>query len=584
MLRYAVAIGVLVMSASGNTKQLTTVAEQSGWIRTGRYEEVLKLCPEFEKAYPGKVRCFQFGTTAEGRPMMAMAVSADGKLSAELAHSSHRPVLYFQGGIHSGEIDGKDAGFWLIRDLLEGNVGADILSKVILLFVPVFNIDGHERAGKWNRPNQIGPEEMGWRTTAQNLNLNRDHLKVEAPEMKAMLTLLRDWDPLVYVDMHVTDGSDFEPDVAVLTEPKTSGSVLLRPVGKKISEDLMQRMTERKHLPLPFYPSYVDPDEPLSGCEVVPMPPRFSHSYWAERNRFGVLVETHSWKDYATRVRTTYDVMLTVMELAAKEGLAWKKAAEAADEEARDLGGKQVVLEYKHTGKKRVIPFRGFAYIREKSEVSGVLRTKYDPTRPQVWNLPLFDELVPAISVEAPRWGYYVPAAHAAWVAEKLKYHGIEYQTVKDATPHLNVEAYRFTLVNFAKAPFEGRLQVKTEGHWASENRTLPAGSLFVPIAQPKARLVLHLLEPSGPDSLVAWGFFNAVFEQKESMENYVAEAVGEEMLKNPKIKTEFENKMAKDSAFAKDPQARLLFFYEKHPSWDEQWRLYPVYRAVHRP
>jgi Zinc carboxypeptidase len=577
-------MGAFTMSLVGKETKLETVAEQSGWIRTGRYEEVLKLCPAFEKAYSGKVRCFQFGATAEGRPMMAMAVSADGKLTAESAHASHRPVVYFQGGIHSGEIDGKDAGFLLIRDLLEGKAGPEILSKVILLFVPVFNIDGHERAGRWNRPNQIGPEEMGWRTTAQNLNLNRDHLKVESPEMKHLLTLLRDWDPLAYVDLHVTDGSDFEPDVAVLVEPRTSGSEIIRPMGKKVSDELMKRLTDRKHLPLPFYPSYVDPDEPLSGCEVVPMPPRFSQGYWSERNRLGILVETHSWKNYATRVRTTYDVMLTVLELAAKEGTEWKKSADAADEESRELGGKTVVLQYKNTDKKTIYPFRGFAYTREKSNISGTLRTKYDPSRPQIWNMPLFEELVPSVSVQAPRWGYYVPSAHAAWVAEKLKYHGIEYQTVKDNHPNLAVEAYRFSKADFAKEPFEGRFQVKTEGRWAEESRPILAGALFVPIAQPKARLVLHLLEPSGPDSLVAWGFFNAVFEQKETMENYVAESVGEEMLKDPKIREEFERRLASDPKFESDPNARLMFFYRKHPSWDEAWRLYPIYRAIVRP
>src|SRR6202041_3271264 len=120
------------------------------------------------------------------------------------------PVLMIQGGIHPGESDGKDAGFMTLRDILRGSVAHRVLERIAILFVPAFNVDGHERFGRWNRPNQNGPEEMGWRTTAQNLNLNRDYMKADTPEMHAMLGLLNAWDPVLYVDMHVTDGANFQ--------------------------------------------------------------------------------------------------------------------------------------------------------------------------------------------------------------------------------------------------------------------------------------------------------------------------------------------------------------------------------------
>ena len=128
-------------------------------------------------------------------------------------------MLLVQGGIHAGEIDGKDAGFLALRELLDGSAAPGALGRVTVVFVPVFNVDGHERFGRWNRPNQRGPEEMGWRTTAQNLNLNRDYAKAEAPEMQAMLGLLDAWDPILYVDLHVTDGAQFQHDVSIQVEP-----------------------------------------------------------------------------------------------------------------------------------------------------------------------------------------------------------------------------------------------------------------------------------------------------------------------------------------------------------------------------
>src|SRR6516162_6552081 len=195
---------------------LSTVAQRSGWTETGRYEEVIQLCDAFQKAYPKKVRCKKFGTTPEGRPMLALIASADGAFDANSARRKGRQAVLLQGGIHAGEIDGKDAGFWLLRQLLENKAAPGALSKVTVVFVPVFNVDGHERFGPYNRPNQNGPKEMGWRVTAQNLNLNRDYTKADAPEMVAMLKLMDEWDPVLLADLHVTDGAKFEPDVAVL--------------------------------------------------------------------------------------------------------------------------------------------------------------------------------------------------------------------------------------------------------------------------------------------------------------------------------------------------------------------------------
>ncbi|MBE2210016.1 MAG: peptidase M14, partial [Xanthomonadaceae bacterium] len=144
---------------------LTTLAERSGFLKTGRYEEVIALCDEFAKAYPKAVRCFDFGTSPEGRPMKALAVSTSGALTTNDARTQGLPVVLVQGGIHSGEIDGKDAVFWLLREMLAGKVAPGVLDHQVLVFVPVFNVDGHENFRAWNRPNQRGPEEMGFRTT-----------------------------------------------------------------------------------------------------------------------------------------------------------------------------------------------------------------------------------------------------------------------------------------------------------------------------------------------------------------------------------------------------------------------------------
>ncbi len=557
-----------------------TVAEQSGFTRTGRYAEVIELCSAYAVAYPQAIRCVEFGRTPEGRPMQALIASADSTLTPALARERRRPVLLVQGGIHAGEIDGKDAGFLALRELLDGSAAKGALGKLTLVFVPVFNVDGHERFGAWNRPNQRGPSEMGWRTTAQNFNLNRDYMKADAPEMQAMLALIRAWDPIVYADLHVTNGAKFEHDISFNVEPLHSGDAALRKAGHALRESLLGKLAAQGSLPLPFYPSFVDDDNPASGFEDGVAAPRFSHGYMPLRNRFGVLVETHSWKDYPTRVRATRNTVIGLVELTATHGARWRGLGADADVRAKRLGGTDVPLTWKATDTSRTIEFRGYAYTRTLSEVSGALMTRYDEKSPEVWRIPLKDDVQPATSVAAPRAGYVIPPAHAERVSRQLALHGISLRRIAIDRPKAGVESFRAHKREFATKPFEGRMPVALEGSWRAEVRDIAAGSLFVPINQAGARIVVALLEPQAPDSMAAWGDFNGAFERKEYMEGYVAEEVAREMLaKDPALAEAFARRLATEPAFAADPRARLEFFERRHSSWDERLDLYPVLR-----
>ena len=585
LLRLSAVVAALAV-ASGAAAQrpdgVTTLAERSGFARTGRYDEVQRLCTGFAAAWPTQVRCVEFGRTPEQRPLLALVASGDGALSAAAARARARPVVLLQGGIHAGEIDGKDAGFLALREILQGAVLPGVLNRVTVVFVPVLNADGHERVSRANRPNQTGPEEVGWRVTSQNLNLNRDYVKAEAPEMQAMLRLLNEWDPILYADLHATDGAQFEHDVSFNVAPTLAGDAGLRAAANGLLRTLLRTLTEQGSLPLDFYPSLNRNDDPASGFTVDVGLPRFSHEYWAGRRRIGVLVETHSWKPYPVRVRITRHSIVAMLEAAAAEGAAWRDAASAADERATRTGGTPVVLSYRASEHTRTIDFRGYAYRREPSPVSGALVTRYDPSTPQIWKVPLFDQVAPAVTVDAPRGGYVVPAGQAALVAAKLALHGIESRVIAAAAPGLAVETFRATTVTLATTTFEGRTPATLEGNWAAERRDVPAGSLFVPIAQPNAWLLMTLLEPSAPDSLARWGFFNVAFERREYMEAYVAEQWAREaMATDAGLRQAFEKRLAEDPAFVRDPAARLDFFYRRHPAFDERFNLYPVYRTA---
>lgn len=364
-----------------------------------------------------------------------------------------------------------------LRALLEAEVPSSPLHNSALLFVPAFNTDGHERVGRWNRPNQAGPEETGWRTTAHNLNLNRDYMKADAPEMRAMLRLLQKWDPLVCADLHVTDGADFEPDVSIQVEPIHQGDPGLQASALLLRDRLIETLAAQGSLPLSFYPDLVWTDDPSSGFVLTVYSPRFSTGYFPARNRFSVLVETHSWKDYARRVRVTLNAVLGLVEPTARHGREWLDQVRRADQAGQEAGGREPT-----SGAIAAQPYDAGDGMRE-------------------------------------------------------------------------VEVFRASRAVFANRPFEGRMRMTLEGEWRPETRRLPANSILVPIAKPRALLLMGLLEPRAPDSLAAWGFFNACFEQKEHVEPYVAELPAREMLAaDPRLEEEFKRALAADPAGPTSP------------------------------
>jgi hypothetical protein len=576
---------------------LQTLAETSGFTQTGRTDEVAALCEQFVQTWPDAVRSIEYGTSVEGRPMLALIASRTGAFDPKELQARKVPVLMIQAGIHPGESDGKDAGFIALRELLEGSAAKDVLDRIAVLFVPAFNVDGHERFGRWNRPNQVGPEETGWRATAQNLNLNRDYMKAEAPEMVAMLKLVSRWDPLVTADLHVTDGANFEPDISNQAEPVNQGDPQLRASGVQIRDELNAKLAAQGSLPLPFYPDFARTDDPSSGFILTVYSPRFSTGYFPQRNRFTVLVETHSWKPYATRVRVTRNTIVGLAEIVAARGTALLEQVRKSDADAAMLGGKEMTLDYASGWREptkagggagalsdegaRMIEFRGYAYSRTMSPISGGLVTVYDPKTPQVWHVPLRDKVTPSLVVTAPRGGYVVAQSFAREIAAKLDAHGVSYRVLGQARPTVAVETFRATHVKFSSTPFEGRMRATLAGGWKQERRAIHAGALFVPIAQPLARLVLALFEPQAPDSFAAWGFFNACFEDKEHTEPYVAEQIARDMLAaDADLRLEFEHRLKTDAEFSTNPAARLEFFLRRHASWDERLNLYPVFRV----
>jgi hypothetical protein len=562
---------------------LVTHAERSDYTESGGADEVAAFARAFPLHFPGNVHVERFGTSPEGRPLWVFVASGDGTLTPQRARARGRPVVFALAGIHPGEIDGKDAGFLLLRELLKGTTLPGVLRHATFVFIPIFNIDGHEHAGVQHRPNQNGPRETGWRATARNLNLNRDWMKADAPEMRALLALLGAWDPLVLLDLHVTDGAHFKPDVSVLVAPLIEGPPAMREVAGFLHDELLSDLRAGGHLPLDFYPALVRDDDPASGFSRTVYPPRFSQTYWGLRHRLAVLVETHSWKDYRTRVLTTRDILVSVLRSVQAHGPAWRIRLWGLDEETARTPPRTLDLEFAATEATETIDFPAFAYERVPSPATGGTYLRYLLDRPETWHIPLRSTVLPTVTVQLPPGGWAIPPGWAESVEETLRLHGLV-STRLPAPASLDVEVFHLREIHSAPAPYEGRQRLTGSGEWKPERRTLPAGTLLVPLAQPRAELVAHLLEPSAPDSLFSWGTFNAAFQQQEYVEAYLLEPWAEQALKtDPALRSAFEERM-KDAAFAADPATRRRFFAERHPSFDVRIRELPVLRLPTPP
>jgi hypothetical protein len=578
-----VAHPVRAQSQSSNVPpEWQTPAEKSGYRETPTYEEVLAYARKVERA-SRVVRVTEFGRSGAGRALPLVIVASGNTFTPAATRAANKLVMLVQANIHAGETDGGDAGSALVRDIAITRTRAALLEHVTLLFIPVYNVDGYERRSPFNRINQNGPAEMGWRGTATNLNLNRDYMKADAPETRAWLRLWNEWSPDLFIDCHVTDGADFRYNVTYQYEQHQNVPAPLLDWMKAAFDSRIVPATEASGNLLAPYLTLRDDRDPAKGIEGFIETPRFSTGYTPLRNRPGLLIETHMLKDYRTRVRGTYDLLVATLEemnhgaAALRRVLRETDGAITAEGRAYDAA-RRVALRLEFTDKSVPFNFKGVEFRIEHSDVSGADRIVYGD-KPRDLTVPYFNDARVTSSVAPPL--YYIVPPQWKDVIEVLAAHGLQLKRLA-APATLDVESYRFSDVRWSPASFEGRVTLTQKNRVVSERRHYPAGSVVVPMAQPASRIALYLLEPDSPDSFVSWGFFNPIFEQKEFGESYVLERLAREMLaKDEGLRREFERRVANDPQFARNPRARLSFFYDRSPYADTQLNLYPVGRVT---
>jgi hypothetical protein len=560
----------------------TTPAEAASFRTTPSYAQTQAFLQRLVAAAPDTLRLETFGTTPEGRPMMVVIAAKDGDLTPEKARAAGKPVVLLQAGIHPGEIEGKDAGLMLLRDFAATHRLPHLLDHAVLVYIPVYSVDGHENSNPYNRINQNGPTEMGFRGQSQYLNLNRDYVKADAPETLAWLKLWNVWKPDLLIDIHTTDGADYQYDLTWYAEDAHKLPPSIAAWQKTAYEgDAMPAYEKLGHLAAPYL-EFRDGRDLTKGIENFGSGPRFSTGYAAIRNRAGLLIETHMLKSYEVRVRATYDVVRSVLDVVNANPASLLQASKDADSWANSLSSKQgasLPVTFKQDPASTPFTLKGYAFTQTRSDVSGDIWVQYDPKTKKTYNIQNWNDLLPDVSAPIPA-AWAIPPQWTDAIA-RLDAHGIPYTRTTAAT-HVQVDRDEMTEPKWAEKPFESHHMLKDVRIASSKQDVdLPVGTVIVRADNADVVLALNLLDARAPDSLLRWGYFNAVFEQKEYGEPRVLEALARKMMaENPALKAEFEAKLKNDAAFAASSRARLTFFYERSPWYSVQKvGVYPVVR-----
>lgn len=483
---------------------LKTVAESTGYRATSTHAEVMAFIQELQQRGSPLLHVGSFGHTPQGRELPLLVLSSAGASGPAAARALGRPVVLLQNCIHAGEVEGKESALMLVRDLLTGP-DEGLLEKLTVVVLPIFNADGNDAMDPANRAlhierliGQDGPPRVGTRVNASGINLNRDYIRHEAPEMRLLQTrVCHTWEPDLTVDTHATNGSVHR--FAMTHDiPHTVASGRREPIDfmrHTLVPEVAEAVRRRFGLESGWYGNFVEDERALDrsgeadpagavgeGWLTYPHHPRFGSNYRGLTNRLDLLLECYSYLTFEERVRTTYAWLLETL-----------RATAARADQVRDL-----VLA------SRIPPPRvAVGYGLEAMDEPATILTRRPRTRdgePHTVRVPFLARFVGTKVVDRPR--AYVLPAH---LGPFLRGHGLR---LEETPPQATVEVARFEGLSAqgARAILEASGVGQCEVSWSREVRPIPPGSVLLPTEQPLGAVAVYLSEPESDDGLVANG------------------------------------------------------------------------------
>lgn len=544
---------------------------------TATYHECINFFELLAKTFP-ELKCDPVYMTDSGHPLHQVIIDTDKDFDPAISRKKGKAILFINNGIHPGEPEGIDATMMLARDLLKNPLNRNLLGNLVIVIIPVYNIDGCLNRTAFSRANQNGPEFYGFRGNDKNLDLNRDFIKCDSRNAQSFNRIFTYWNPDVMIDNHTSNGADYQHVMTLITTQEDKlGPVLGEYTRKKVNPALFSGMKSKGWDMITYVNADGPPEE--GGIEQFLETARFSSGYGALHHCISFMPETHMLKPYPPRVRSTYDLMKVMIDFLAENGDEVRAIRQKEIDNFISLSKVPINWEL-NKSQSDMVEFKGYKAEKKLSNVTGFERLYYDRDKPFTQDIPYYNHFIATDTIEKP-FAYIIPQAWKE-VIERLTWNHLHLEQIA-SDQKLTVEYYRIIDFKPSRGPYEGRYpHSDTKIEKFKKEKLFRAGDYIVYTDQPGARYIVECLEPQATDSYFNWNFFDGILNQKEYFSDYVFEDLAEVFLaENPEIKRQLEDKKKEDAKFRSDPQAILDWVYKKTPWYEPTHKVYPVARLL---
>jgi hypothetical protein len=565
---------ITILATSAFSQTITTKFEQSNGTQTPTYFEIINWWKKLDEQ-SGKIKMLTMGITDAGYPLHLVFVSNNGDYNPDNIRKNNKRIILINNGIHPGEPDGVDASMLLARDIVTAQY--KIPDNIVLAFIPIYNIGGCLNRSANYRVDQNGPEEFGSRGNSQNLDLNRDMIKCDSKDARALTEIFHLLDPDVFIDNHVSNGADYQHVMTLLTTQSSKlGGVMGEYISTQFEPALYSSMKQKGFDLVPYV--NVWGDTPDKGWVEYWDSPRYASGYAALWHTFSFVPESHMLKPYHQRVKATYALMQSFIEFTAKNSAQIKQLRDQTKAEVKAATQFPVQWALDRSKFKEVL-YKGYASGNKPSEVSGQPRLYYDRSKPYEATVKIFN-YYPAKEYVAKPKAYIIPQGW--WkVTELLKLNKVQMMQLKKDTV-IEVEVYKIEDYKTAPRQYEmHHLNSDVKYSKSLQAISFKKGDWYIPMNQVANRFLIETLEPYCEDSYFTWNYFDAILGQKEGYSAYAFEDIAAEYLKtNPVLSEKLSAQKTTDTAFAKNGRAQLNFVYQNSPWFEPDYMRYPVYRV----
>jgi len=487
-----------------------TVAEKSEFKSTSNYKDVNDFIDRLLKSSKF-VRRESMATSIEGREVPLLIIGNPlPKSPADLVNDK-RIVVYIQADIHAGEVEGKEATQMYLRDLLKEK-NPEILKNVVLLVCPLFNPDGNEKISPLNRTYQNGPENgVGVRYNGEFLDLNRDAMKAESPEIRGVLTnVFNKWDPAIFMDCHTTDGSyHVEPTTFCWMVNPDGDNSLIAYMHEKMMPEMSKTLSDKYNILNCFYGEFFDMMNPGKGWVMDASEPRYMSNYYGIRNRLGILNENYVYAEFKSRVMGCYYLIHSLLDYASGHNSEIKNILSETDKKTIARGENPDVtdsfaIDYNVRPLPEKVTIK--TYVAELVNETNGWKNYHRTEKQQDVTVPYFIDYYPVKNVRFP-FAYLITIKDPA-IIEVLKIHGVKFEKLITDS-RIDVQRFDITELKGSAKLNQGHYTNTIEGKYVNGPVDFPAGTIIVRTAQPLGDLAAYLLEPQSNDGLLFWNFLD---------------------------------------------------------------------------